>query len=529
MQILWQFLAVFGTWIIYLSWTVLTRLFFHRLSRFPGPKLAAATKWYECYFDLLKWPGGTFMYEIERMHDVYGPIVRINPEELHVRDSEWVGILYTGPANGIRDKYPPAAHMTGTPYGVFGTIDHEVHRKRRAAISPFFSKNTVNSAQPTIYKNMNLLGQTLRQSLANGGVVEMRKTYLAMTTDTLSDHTFGESLDLLQEDAKADEWKRTIKAVAVLTPLIKQFTWIIPLALRLPLSPLQMVVPDLARIVALRRDMYTKANRAIRDSQNDLRSKSIESLDGTTARSTNVFESILASKVLPTKEKEANRIAQEGFVVLVAGGETTARVLTTATFHILAKKETVLLRLKEELATVMVDPDTQVDVKTLEQLPWLTAVIKESLRITALVTSRLPLVSPQEPLKYGDWDIPPGTPISMTLRDVLLDPSMFVNPLEFLPERWLSHSPDLERINQAYVPFGRGSRMCVGLNFALAELYIVIACLFRRFDLQLHDTTRERDIDYSRDCFIGESSPESIGVRVKAAAATVSDMAKDTV
>ena len=120
-------------------------------------------------------------------------------------------------------------------------------------------------------------------------------------------------------------------------------------------------------------DMYTKANRAIRDSQNDLRSKSIESLDGTTARSTNVFESILASKVLPTKEKEANRIAQEGFVVLVAGGETTARVLTTATFHILAKKETVLLRLKEELATVMVDPDTQVDVKTLEQLPWLVS------------------------------------------------------------------------------------------------------------------------------------------------------------
>lgn len=36
-----------------------------------------------------------------------------------------------------------------------------------------------------------------------------------------------------------------------------------------------------------------------------------------------------------------------------------------------------------------------------------TAVIKESLRITALVTSRLPLVSPQEPLRYGDWDIPP--------------------------------------------------------------------------------------------------------------------------
>ena len=81
----------------------------------------------------------------------------------------------------------------------------------------------------------------------------MHKTYLAMTTDTLCDHTFGETLGLLQEDKKADEWRRTIKAVAVLTPLIKQFTYIIPLALKLPLRPLQIVVPDLARIVALHR------------------------------------------------------------------------------------------------------------------------------------------------------------------------------------------------------------------------------------------------------------------------------------
>ena len=55
------------------------------------------------------------------------------------------------------------------------------------------------------------------------------------------------------------------------------------------------------------------------------------------------------------------------------------------------------------------------------------------------------------------------------------------------------------------------------LSLALAELYIVIACLFRRFDLQLHDTIRERDVDSVRDCFIGETSPTSLGIRVKAA------------
>lgn len=104
-----------------------------------------------------------------------------------------------------------------------------------------------------IHGKMRLLCRRLKETLADGGVVELRKTYLAITTDTLSGHAFQKSHGLLEEDRKADDWKKTIKAVAILTPLIKQFTWIIPLALKLPLGPLQMVVPDLARIVALHR------------------------------------------------------------------------------------------------------------------------------------------------------------------------------------------------------------------------------------------------------------------------------------
>ena len=56
------------------------------------------------------------------------------------------------------------------------------------------------------------------------------------------------------------------------------------------------------------------------------------------------------------------------------------------------------------------------------------------------------------------------TPVSMTLRNVLLDPEAFDEPTQFRPERWLSTNPDLERISRNYLPFGRGSRMCLGMK-----------------------------------------------------------------
>ena len=72
MSIYHNCITLFAIFVLYSALITFYRIFLHPLARFPGPKLAAATKWYEFWFDLIKPPGGTFMHEIERMHSVYG-------------------------------------------------------------------------------------------------------------------------------------------------------------------------------------------------------------------------------------------------------------------------------------------------------------------------------------------------------------------------------------------------------------------------------------------------------------------------
>lgn len=129
--LLFQSGAVF--WVCYGICLVIYRLTLHPLAKFPGPRLTAATKWWEFYLDVIKGEGGGFMYEVDRMHDVYGmerddsdhfwigemklmivtgPIVRINPDEIHVRDATWLDTLYSGPGSV---KHHPSADYIRSP------------------------------------------------------------------------------------------------------------------------------------------------------------------------------------------------------------------------------------------------------------------------------------------------------------------------------------------------------------------------------------------------------------------------------
>ncbi|KAI3333842.1 cytochrome P450 [Ustulina deusta] len=499
--------------ILYSISLLIYRLYLHPLAKFPGPKLAAATGWYETYHDL-KNPGGQFMYRLHKLHKTYGPIVRLSPDEVHISDTAWVDTLLVSSAQGIRDKYAPAAAQAGTPKGVFGTSLHNTHRRRRAALSPLFSKSCAAGAEGLIYDKIDLLLKQLDLQIARDGYAEMRTAFVGFTTDVVYEYCLGQSFGLLEDEVKGKEWSNSIRALAKSIPYTRQFNWIIPLSQKIPISLMRIVSPDLARVAAMHHDMEAQALQAIREHEQDQKSGLDLSFHRNPKDRFAVFRTLLQHNSLPPHEKRFDRISHEAVTLLAAGGETTASTLMMAVYFILTDKNNVLSRLREEVDSLMSTGVSRPSVADLERLPWLTAIIKETLRIST-ITARLTRVAPEEALQFNDWVMPAGTAISMTLREISFDPEIFPSPMAFQPERWLPSNPNLDRCNRYLVAFGRGSRMCLGINLAHAELYIAIATIFRRREFELHDTVRERDVDFSRDFFVGETSASSKGVRVK--------------
>lgn len=96
---------------------------------------------------------GQYTFEIKRMHEKYGPIVRINPYELHIQTPSYYDEIYAG-GGKRRDKWDWFTKQFGIPESTFATPSHEKHRMRRAALNPFFSTASVRRLQPMIEERL---------------------------------------------------------------------------------------------------------------------------------------------------------------------------------------------------------------------------------------------------------------------------------------------------------------------------------------------------------------------------------------
>lgn len=224
----------------------------------------------------------------------------------------------------------------------------------------------------------------------------------------------------------------------------------------------------------------------------------------------NIFRELINGD-LPAEEKSLPRLVDEGQTMIAAGQETSSFFLQQASYFILANPD-VQAKLRAELGQAIPNPNSIPPLATLEELPYLHAVVQEVHRFSHGVVGRLERVSPDKTIQYKDWVIPKGTPVAMSSLLQHRDSSKFPNPMKFDPDRWLQQSNNA-RLERYLVPFSKGTRQCMGINLATAEIYLTLAIVFRRFKMELYETT-DRDAEIVHDFFIPHGHKDSKGVRI---------------
>ena len=177
--------------------------------------------------------------------------------------------------------------------------------------------------------------------------------------------------------------------------------------------------------------------------------------------------------VKPIGSLSADELTAQGIILFIAGYDTTSSVLSHLAYYLSVHKNCQQM-LYEELKDVK-----EFSNEMLSQMKYLNAVIDETLRLAPPIL-RVQRQGSQD-IEIAGIRIPAGTSIDVLPYALHRDPDFWSDPLQFKPERFLEpkHHP------WAYMPFGGGPRVCLGKRFALQEMRMCCAKLFRNYQVDL--------------------------------------------
>ncbi|KAF4548523.1 Averantin hydroxylase-like protein [Elsinoe fawcettii] len=400
------------------------------------------------------------------LHDKYGDIVRIAPDELSFVDPRaWKDIM--SHRHGDIEK-PSMSHQKLFEAPNIIDANQEDHRRFRRVLSHGFSAQAMQDQQPMITKYVNLLMSRLQEASASGAI-DMVAWYNFTTFDIIGDLTCGESFGCL-EAGEYHPWIATIFSgikVSTMMTAISFFPWI----RTLPMS----LVPKSALKKRDELKQYTELTVRKRLALGATRPDFMQGIinrKGETA--------------LTIPEIESNSM-----VLITAGSETTATALSGITFHVLSNPE-VYNKVRDEVRMGFTRAD-EIDLLNTAKLPYLSAVIEEGLRIYPPVpTTSLRITGPNGDVVAGEH-LPPRTKIGIWQYTLYHNPRFFTDPKKFAPERFLGNPKYGNDVKEHFNPFHLGPRNCIGKNLAYAEMRLIFVQMLYNFDMQLAPESQDWD------------------------------------
>ncbi|THU92245.1 cytochrome P450 [Dendrothele bispora CBS 962.96] len=443
------------------------------LNKFPGPFIARWTTLYRGYYDLVK--KGGWLKHLEVLHRMYGPIVRVGPNELHFNDPRAYGEIYS--LGSCFHKDPVLYGSFGnTVDSVFTTPDPQDAAVFRNILAPYLSRRAVIKREHIIRDKVEKLISSLESyGPETGSPANLDHAIPSTALDILTELMFTRSFNMLsvpefnhlfvrrEEPALLNIWLTKYLPDST-TPVFGALTRLV-----LAHGPFKGVVQ--AQIKLIREEL----DRTLEDF--DLIQEQIINRENSKA-TLGRLNTLLRPR----------RLISEIINLRFAGTDTISNACLVALRYVLTRRE-VLKRLLQELDDAWTkNSDSDMTYEQLEKLPYLTAVIKESLRLShGVVSPKGRIVGPGDAILLGET-IPAGTVIGISSIFVHWNPRLFPEPKKFDPQRWLNTKPnvDPEVNSEKYlVNFSRGPRSCIGFNLAWCELYLLLGYLFRKLEFVL--------------------------------------------
>ncbi|GJC85380.1 trichothecene C-15 hydroxylase [Colletotrichum liriopes] len=405
-----------------------------------------------------------------------GDIVRIAPNELSFASVESWKAIYGHPTGGrpIAPKGPFyevfAAGFSSKCVG--SERDPKKHSAMRKMLNPAFSQRGLLEQEEIISgiidKFVSILGE---QAGPGTKGLNMTKWYEMNSFDILGEMAFGESFHSLDTGVPHFWADIVLEHLYVITLFdnLRRIGWLAKLA--------GLLVP--ASIVTSNQNSNYSRQQVEKYVQNTARTAGRRLK---TQESRNDFVSLLVDKVRAGEVSKEEMTAHVS-TLTIAGGETVATTLSSITFF-LAQNPEKFERLTKEIRAAF-KSYKEINAVKAQQLPYLQAVINEGLRLFPPASNGASRVSPGFSLhgKYIPEGFPSQTEINVSPWSITHNPKYFSDPWDFKPERWLD--PNSTDNRDANRPFLLGPRDCLGRNFALMELNLVLAKLLWSYDMEL--------------------------------------------
>ncbi|KAF9907196.1 hypothetical protein BX616_000506 [Lobosporangium transversale] len=346
---------------------------------------------------------------------------------------------------------------------------HKRHGKivRRRLVAPAFGLQYLRSLEPIMHGCIQVLIQTIDEILVDPtsvkrgkvlppGHIDVCSLINRLSLDIIGETAFGHSFQMVQHDDH---------------PFPKQMAELLKRSMQQAFNPWYLI--------------DAQANERV-------------SGNGETG---NDYEDMISGKLTD------RALHTEVLDFLIAGSETSSTTITNTLMYLLKNPKT-LERLREEIdqATANNSAGALPSYDQIRNLPYLTACINESMRLRPVAASGVPREVDEDANICG-YTIPKDTIVLAQFPLLHYSEEYFPQPKDYIPERWLpgDESPFPPVQDHTFYPFSAGTRNCVGKNFAMMEMRLILASIVKTYELEHVPRQRTDYVQFITTAFATES------------------------